>query len=448
MKQLTTKILIFISLLFPLGSNAAQIALSISGDLDGQPAKLYLPDGRELPISIDTSGKGLLTIDVSEPVYAELSYHYASRTLFLTPETNMNIAFESDSFGESAVITGTGSQINTYLNNGRLKAIKINDAGLDEKTFLLKMDSILNANLRELDKAGFPESFNRLETKRLTYFTCAMMPSYPYFHKRIAKDSTYVASADYWNKLEELMAMDASLLQFNEFRTFFTEAANIMVKKQYPDMKYLDGLIQYVESDVTEPLIRELLINKSVYAYIEKNGIDGTDAYREAFHRYVKTPQLVRKFETLCSRWEKLSAGKPSPDFKCTDLSGKSYTLADFKGKYVYIDIWATWCGPCQREIPYLRKLETKYNGKDIYFVSISCDANRQTWEKKVKSGMTGVQLHFDTDDTFMKQYMINGIPRFILLDKEGKIISADMSRPSDPKTAAQLDELLNKRSN
>lgn len=448
MKQLKTRILIFISLLIPLCSNAAQIALSIGGDLDGQPAKLYLPDGRELPISIDASGKGLLTVEVAEPVYAELSYHYASRTLFLIPETNVKITFESDNFGEKVMITGTGSQINSYLNDGRLEAIKINDAGLDEKAFLLKMDSILNANLSKLNNAGFSESFNRLETKRLTYFTCAMMPSYPYFHKRIAKDSTYVASADYWDKLRELMAMDASLLQFNEFRTFFTEAAGIMVRKLYPDMKYLDGLIKYVESDVTEPRIRELLINKSVYTYIEKNGVDGTDTYREAFYRYVKTPLLVRNFEILYGRWEKLSAGKPSPDFKCTDLSGKAYTLADFKGKYVYIDIWATWCGPCQREIPYLRKLETKYHGKEIYFVSISCDANRQAWEKKVKGGMTGVQLHFDNDDTFMKQYMINGIPRFILLDKEGKIISADMSRPSDPRTTALLDELLNERGN
>ena len=83
-------------------------------------------------------------------------------------------------------------------------------------------------------------------------------------------------------------------------------------------------------------------------------------------------------------------------------------------------------------------------DGKDIYFVSISCDNNKKAWENRVRAGLKGIQLHFVNGDTFMNDYMIKGIPRFILLDKEGKIISVDMSRPSDPKTIAKLDELLN----
>lgn len=113
------------------------------------------------------------------------------------------------------------------------------------------------------------------------------------------------------------------------------------------------------------------------------------------FDRYVKSPLLVKNFETLCNRWRKLSVGALSPNFNCTDLSGKKVSLSDFKGKYVYIDIWATWCGPCQREIPHLQKLEEKYHGKDIYFVSISCDNNKKAWENRVRAGLKGIQLHF-----------------------------------------------------
>lgn len=96
----------------------------------------------------------------------------------------------------------------------------------------------------------------------------------------------------------------------------------------------------------------------------------------------------MKNFETLCNRWRKLSVGALSPNFNCTDLSGKKVSLSDFKGKYVYIDIWATWCGPCQREIPHLQKLEEKYHGKDIYFVSISCDNNKKAWENRVRAGL------------------------------------------------------------
>ena len=139
-----------------------------------------------------------------------------------------------------------------------------------------------------------------------------------------------------------------------------------------------------------------------------------------------------------------VKVGDSMPAFTLHSTVNGSVNSEDLKGKVVLINIFATWCGPCQREIPHLQKLEEKYHGKDIYFVSISCDNNKKAWENRVRAGLKGIQLHFVNGDTFMNDYMIKGIPRFILLDKEGKIISVDMSRPSDPKTIAKLDELLN----
>lgn len=118
--------------------------------------------------------------------------------------------------------------------------------------------------------------------------------------------------------------------------------------------------------------------------------------------------------------------------------------IDDLKGKYVYIDVWATWCGPCRGEIPALKGLEHTYEGKDIHFVSISCDKDKKAWENMVKKEeLKGVQLHMGTDRSFMDAYYINGIPRFILLDRNGNIVSANMSRPSNAQTAAKFDELL-----
>ena len=139
-----------------------------------------------------------------------------------------------------------------------------------------------------------------------------------------------------------------------------------------------------------------------------------------------------------------VKVGDSMPAFTLHSTVNGTVNSEDLKGKVVLINIFATWCGPCQREIPHLQKLEEKYHGKDIYFVSISCDNNKKAWENRVRAGLKGIQLHFVNGDTFMNDYMIKGIPRFILLDKEGKIISVDMSRPSDPKTIAKLDELLN----
>lgn len=137
--------------------------------------------------------------------------------------------------------------------------------------------------------------------------------------------------------------------------------------------------------------------------------------------------------------------GKASPEFTYESIDGKNVSLKDLRGKYVYIDIWATWCGPCIREIPALKELEKKFHGKDLEFVSISIDklTDKEKWQKFVeKEQLTGIQLFADNDweSDFVKAYEIQGIPRFILLDKEGNIINPDAPRPSD----AALERIFN----
>lgn len=140
--------------------------------------------------------------------------------------------------------------------------------------------------------------------------------------------------------------------------------------------------------------------------------------------------------------------GKPAPDFSYENHKGGKSKLSDFKGKYVYIDNWATWCGPCRQQIPFLQQLEEQYKGKNIEFVSISIDEmkNHDKWKKFVTDQqLGGVQLMADKDwnSDFIRSFNIMSIPRFILIGPDGKVIDADAKRPSDPALAAQLDQLL-----
>lgn len=117
--------------------------------------------------------------------------------------------------------------------------------------------------------------------------------------------------------------------------------------------------------------------------------------------------------------------------------------MDSFKGSYVYIDIWATWCKPCLAQIPALKGLEEKYKNKKIKFVSISIDDESTAgswdnalskWKNMVESkSLTGVQLYAGQDIQFMQDYQVVGIPRFLLLDPKGNIISSNAPRPSDP---------------
>jgi thiol-disulfide isomerase/thioredoxin len=129
--------------------------------------------------------------------------------------------------------------------------------------------------------------------------------------------------------------------------------------------------------------------------------------------------------------------GAPSPKFvNYENFKGGTTSLDDLKGKYVYIDVWATWCGPCRQQIPFLKEVEKKYHGKNIEFVSISTDKpnKHDAWKEMVtENNMGGIQLIAGSDQSFMMDYQISGIPRFILIDPQGNIVESNAPRPSDP---------------
>ena len=141
--------------------------------------------------------------------------------------------------------------------------------------------------------------------------------------------------------------------------------------------------------------------------------------------------------------------GAPSPTFDYENYKGGKTKLSDLKGKYVYIDNWATWCGPCRAEIPFLQEIEKKYHGKNIEFVSISIDTKKdyEKWKKFVADKeLGGIQLIADKDwsSDFMIAFGINSIPRFLLIGPDGNVIDADADRPSSPQLQQTLDKLLN----
>ena len=137
--------------------------------------------------------------------------------------------------------------------------------------------------------------------------------------------------------------------------------------------------------------------------------------------------------------------GDTAIDFAYPDKEGEEFSLSDFKGTLVYVDVWATWCGPCRAEIPSLQKLEEEYDGNcKITFLSISVDTDKNAWLKMVKEKeLGGVQLWADGWSQITKDYAIFGIPRFMLFSAEGNVISTDAPRPSSDEIRPLLDENL-----
>lgn len=159
-----------------------------------------------------------------------------------------------------------------------------------------------------------------------------------------------------------------------------------------------------------------------------------------------QTTQMLNYFNQTYAKNKAFAKGAPSPKFEdYVNIKGGKMSLDSFKGKFVYIDVWATWCGPCIQQIPYLKTLEEEYKNKNIEFVSISTDESRRSggsweaaekkWRDFVKAkDLSGVQLWSGQDFSFQQAYQINAIPRFILIDPYGNIVDANAPRPSEPR--------------
>lgn len=199
--------------------------------------------------------------------------------------------------------------------------------------------------------------------------------------------------------------------------------------------------MSYIGENTKSDKVRESLIHFLAFTYVEGNGVENITDLQNLYYTYVTSPRLNEIFKKACAKWDKAAVGRPSPVFKGVDVNGKEMTLRDFRGKYIYIDMWATWCGPCQKELPFLKKLEEKFKGRNIVFVGLSIDQDKAKWAARVKSGtLSGTQLYIGKGSKFQSDYRISGIPRFILLDPNGRIVNPDMTRPSSEDTEKILN--------
>ena len=134
--------------------------------------------------------------------------------------------------------------------------------------------------------------------------------------------------------------------------------------------------------------------------------------------------------------------GAPFPEVSLVDMEGNPVDFSKFKGKYVYVDLWASWCGPCVREIPYLQQLEKDLEGSNVEFVSISIDSTKAPWLKKAEQlKLHGNQL-WNSDENLPKRLNVRGIPHFMIYGPDGTLHTYKATRPSDPATKELLQSL------
>lgn len=152
----------------------------------------------------------------------------------------------------------------------------------------------------------------------------------------------------------------------------------------------------------------------------------------------LKQQDRAKEIASEIATREKIEPGKPAPDFTATDINGKKFTFSKLKGKYVVLDFWASWCGPCRASNPHMKELYEKYGKKGLDFVYVSDDdSNPQKWRDAVKKDglepfhhvLRGLKIadaktyKLDKTNDISDKYAVHYLPTKYLIDKDGNMV-------------------------
>jgi len=170
-----------------------------------------------------------------------------------------------------------------------------------------------------------------------------------------------------------------------------------------------------------------------------------------SFQKDYPQSKYLKELNSALAGFYPLKSGVPLKEIEMHDINGKAFSVSSLKGNLLYIDVWATWCGPCLDELEYSEKLSKKYAGHpDLKFVYVSIDEDKEKWKKFLKKntrikGLHGIQnAEVVADSNMIKRlYKFDGIPRYILIDKNGNIVTTNAKRPSELVSSNYLHSLL-----
>ena len=460
-----------------LWSSMAYSQITIQATVKGYSNKIIIGYWKDFTYIGDTlrlkKNKAGLKFESSEPVYFRLqTIGPDTYTPFLIGFPGDTIAIKKDT--KRIVIKGGAKSYNTFLTR----------LGAEMRTKFAGMSPDYNMLTQYvLDRSeDFFSTFKHPQKQLIqdihTLFIITNYKLYPIMIKYNSNAtimnsiSSFIKSPGVADANEDDILKYLDRLHFNNPNIGFANIIDIMAMNNLirilrmhaveKDTALKDIDEHVIENNIIKGLFKESRYRSKLLAYNLYYRINeytkypmqlaGAEDFLADFRKENFNTDLLPAIEKLYSRQlasiGSLSKGAVAPAFKLPDTKGKPVQLSDFKGKVVYLDIWATWCGPCLKEMPYLKLLKEKFRNKNVEMITISIDTKVDTWLAKVAAmKMEGIQLidsNGSENSKIAKDYKIHGVPHYVLIDKNGHIASAFAPRPSmETEVEKQINELL-----
>ena len=397
-----------------------------------------LGDSRNLIINTDENGLFDTVISLDRAEY----FSIRRNTVYLTPGDELEVFINDVNI--DAKFTGKGAEANEYLKYRLFpKAGSFLEAGQNIRTSFaetkLVVDSLAAIRLQELNSlVNVSDEFKDLETARINadvvnsyfsylnyskYYTALRRNSQEEFQKYAAAviDSIAPAAAPLIMSFNEDKYLDIAVV-----RDVFAYENNELYRKCFEGIIASEGRKELFEALKFVSALREKVTQEKID--------EASDALLQLTREDFKT-ELLRKTEQA----SKLLPGRPAIDIELETADGEKLLLSDLKGKKMYIDLWATWCGPCKQESPFFNDLAATCQGKDILFIKISTDKKKSDWIKSIEQSNSNILQYISNDLRLSSEWAVFYIPRFILIDQDFNIVDAYAKRPSEEGILDQL---------
>jgi|26BtaG_2_1085354.scaffolds.fasta_scaffold00002_141 thiol-disulfide isomerase/thioredoxin len=429
----------------------------IKGKVENNTAETALIQGHDFEARIPISEDGTFTdtLRLKKDGLYQIFIGRERTGVYLEKGQNLELSLNADEFDETLKYSGDLGSSNNFLAEKYLWEETNTDYkklySLSEEDFFKQLDS----DQKRMDSLYAThqiknEMFDKMLKEDNIYSRAALIENYQDAHRYYSGVEDYQVGSDFYNDLkginyQDTLAFRNSMAYRSLLEIHYNRVANDETYESGNDNHTLLYL-KKVDSALPDGFAKDNLMMGHLQFWLKPD--ETLDEAYEIYKNSNPDPENLAELTQRYNQLKSLTAGNDSPTFDYENFKGGTTSLADLKGKYVYIDVWATWCGPCLREIPSLKEVEKDYSGKNIQIVSISIDEEKDydKWKQMVKDkSLGGMQLMADNNwnSKFVKDYAILGIPRFILLDPKGQIVSADAPRPSDPELRKMLDALL-----
>ncbi len=409
-------------------------------------------------IPVDDSGRFSKMLPIHKENQFTLKHGRQRSAVYIRPADSIHLDFDAKKKEETMRFSGdTNALTNFYLEKEKLRNKYTDNTkelySLNKEDF----DKVLCLMVEEitavLNKYPLETKQKALEQKSIDILPIKMALNYPFYHSHFQEIAyeTFQVRKEFLQQGETVYEDQELYVYSPDYRALVMQSITVpnykkSIDNQWTHTESIDALVEKV-SQQKIPVFKEALIETIVDRL--NPSYENLGSLPSKLLTQTTNLELQEKLQATIHEFQSITKGSPSPTFEnLSDPKGDLYSLSDFRGKYLLVDLWATWCSPCRAEIPALTALEKKYHGKNITFLSISIDKvqDKEKWKQFIiDNGLLGVHLlsNNERDFPFYTQYQVKGVPTFILIDPNGNIENPDMPRPSSGKVDAILDKLL-----